>query len=76
MVPFAYVATVQVEALNAGVGRVGDVERLAVSQRGRGGFEIGPGPVPLLPHDRKRRPAAVRSSEEMKLTIDPIDHLP
>lgn len=34
MVLFAYVATVQVEALNAGVGPVGDVERLAVSQRG------------------------------------------
>ena len=43
MVPFAYVATVQVEALNAGVSPVGDVERLAVSQRGRGGFEIGLG---------------------------------
>jgi len=40
MVPFAYVATVQVEALNAGVGPVGDVERLAVSREAVGDLKL------------------------------------
>jgi hypothetical protein len=40
MVPFAYVATVQVEALNAGVGPVGGVERLADSREAVGDLKL------------------------------------
>jgi hypothetical protein len=75
MGPFAYAGTVQVEALNAGVGPGSDEERLAVSRDAVRDLKLA-GPVPLLPHDRTRRPAAVRSCEEMNLTIEPIDHLP